>query len=334
MRRSPLSVAALVAVSLVLAGCGGGDDPAPDAGPDEQPISEGATLAATWPLTGLDVEKGSAAKKHPPLMVKIDNTSSAAPQVGLGKADLIVEQMVEGGATRLAVLFHSQLPTEVGPVRSMRATDIGIAGPIDASIVASGGAGVTIDRIRRAGIPIIEEGAKGIFRANDRPGTYNVLANLKEVAAGTARQKAARPDDYFPFGDASELPKGKKAGTISVAYPNRSTDWAFEGGTYRNTNSYAADGDTFKADNVLVLRVKVVDAGYTDAAGSSVPESKFEGKGQAVLFHDGRAVRGKWSKDGLDGKLELSSKQGELVVPPGHTWLHLLPMANSTVNFE
>ncbi|MDP3890187.1 DUF3048 C-terminal domain-containing protein, partial [Nocardioides sp.] len=175
---------------------------------------------------------------------------------------------------------------------------------------------------------------QGIYRAGDRPGTYNVLANLKQVAAGVGQKQAARPDDYFGFGDAAELPKGKRAKAIKVAYPSRSTDWTFEGGGYRNTNGFAAEGDTFDADNVLVLRVQVVDAGYTDAAGSRVPESKFEGKGQATLFHNGRAIRGTWRKDGLDGALELTTKQGDLVVPPGHTWLHLLPVANSNVTFE
>ena len=62
------------------------------------------------------------------------------PQVGLSDADLVTEELVEGGITRLAVSYYQTIPENVGPVRSMRATDIGIVQPLKATLVASGGA--------------------------------------------------------------------------------------------------------------------------------------------------------------------------------------------------
>ena len=103
------------------------------------------------------------------------------------------------------------------------------------------------------------------------------------------------------------------------------TNWTFRSGKYHNDNTYAAEGDQFVADNVLVLRVPVGDAGYRDPAGNPVPETKFVGKGQAMLFHDGRLVRGTWSKAKLDAPLKLTTKAGELTVPAGHTWIELVP---------
>ena len=55
-----------------------------------------------------------------------------------------------------------------------------------------------------------------------------------------------------------------------------------------------------------------------------VPETKLEGKGEALLFHDGQVVKGTWSKYGLDGPLKLT-RQGELTVPAGNTWIELVP---------
>jgi hypothetical protein len=83
-----------------------------------------------------------------------------------------------------------------------------------------------------------------------------------------------------------------------------------------------------------VLRVKVGDAGYKDPAGNPVPETKFTGKGQAMLFHDGRLVRGTWTKAGLDAPIELSTKAGELTVPPGKTWIELVPQNGGNVSFS
>jgi hypothetical protein len=141
VRRIHLITAVLAAASLLLAGCGG----------DESATAP--TTASTWPMTGLPVSgEESADQPYPVLVTKLDNTPSSAPQIGLGKADLVVEELVEGGLTRLAAFYYSRLPAKVGPVRSMRASDIGIVAPVDASIVTSGAAPQTIARIKDAGI--------------------------------------------------------------------------------------------------------------------------------------------------------------------------------------
>jgi hypothetical protein len=84
---------------------------------------------------------------------------------------------------------------------------------------------------------------------------------------------------------------------------------------------------------VLVLRVKVGDAGYRDPAGNPVPETHLSGQGQALIFHDGRLVRGQWTKSSLDAPLQLSTTAGELTVPAGHTWIELVPQTGGKVRF-
>ena len=44
------------------------------------------------------------------LVVKIDDTVGARPQIGLDRADVIYIEQVEGGLTRLAALFSSEIP--------------------------------------------------------------------------------------------------------------------------------------------------------------------------------------------------------------------------------
>jgi hypothetical protein len=85
---------------------------------------------------------------------------------------------------------------------------------------------------------------------------------------------------------------------------------------------------------VLVLRVKVGDAGYKDPAGNPVPETRFTGKGQALVFHDGRLVRGTWRKRGLGGQVELSTKAGDLELPPGKVWMELVPTNGGNVSYS
>lgn len=337
MRPARLStaVAVLASSALLLAGCGGGDDDtSADAKGTSQKVAASQQVAATWPLTGLPVTgSADAAQPHPVLVAKMDNTASSAPQVGLGSADMVVEELVEGGLTRLAAFYYSDIPGRVGPVRSMRASDVGIVSPVKAAMVTSGAAPVTITRIKDAGIKFYAEGSPGFARDSSRSAPYNLFADLGVVAKET-KEAPTRPDDYLPWGAEDARPTGAPARSVAASFGgSHTTNWHYDGHGYVNENSYAAPGDQFPATSVLVLRVPVGDAGYLDPAGNHVPETKLSGKGAALLFTGGRVVRGTWSKSAPDAALKLAGKGGDLTVPAGHTWIELVPAANGKVTF-
>ncbi len=292
--------------------------------------------ALTWPLTGLPVRSGrSSALPHPVLVAKIDNTPGSAPQIGLRAADLVVEEIVEGGVTRLAVFYYSNIPGDVGPVRSMRASDIGIVAPVEADMVTSGAAAVTKDRITEAGLKFVTEGSAGFFRNSSRRAPYNLFATLREVVAEATRDRD-RPDDYLPWAPRrANLPSGEPASSIAVTFSGaRTSQWAYVDGGYVNTNSYAAEGDAFRADSVLVLRVEVGDAGYLDPAGNTVPETKFFGSGEATLFHNGKAVETSWLKDDLKSTIRLGADAAPLEIPAGRVWIELIPQDRGSVSYQ
>lgn len=334
-----LAAGSAVVLGLV-SGCGGDPDPASGSGDADRDSAGGQQNGAgrdggsaapqPEPLTGKDAD-GDASKRQV-LAVKIDNTTAAAPQVGLRSADLVVEELVEGGNTRLAAMFHSELPSVVGPVRSMRASDIGIAQPARATLVASGGAPRTIRRLVTAKITTTEDGDPGYTRAGDRTAPYNLMVRLRELADSLPDPAAEPPGPYLPFGKA-DMRGGKQARAFEVAFtPGRATSWQFDDGTYQRTGSLADAGDTFAADSVLVLRVRVKSAGYKDPAGNPVPETILDGKGDAMLFHSGAVVDARWRKDGLGAPIQLADKAGDdVAVPPGRTWVELVPADGGSV---
>jgi hypothetical protein len=338
VRRRTVTAAALLATTFVLAGCGsdnGSEDGEANGGPGAQNVAASTTVKSTWPMTGLPVTgDAEAAQKHPVMVLKMDNTPASAPQEGLGSADMVVEELVEGGMTRLAAFYYSKIPGDVGPVRSMRASDIGIVSPVKATVVTSGAAQVTINRIDGAGISWYTEGDKGFYRDSGRSAPYNLFTNMSETASLVDQSDAERPADYLPWGDEKDFPQGQPARTLAASFSGgHTTNWTYKGGKYVNENTYAGAGDEFPADTVLVLRVKVGDAGYRDPAGNPVPETQFTGQGQALIFHDGRLVRGQWSKDTLGSSLKLSTTAGDLTVPAGHTWVELVPQDGGSVRF-
>lgn len=336
--RRPRAYAALTALSvtaaLALAGCSGDAEenaPAEQQPPAEQEIAKGIQLSGKWPLTGLPAD--GPAPKHPVMVVKIDNTASSSPQVGLSKASLVTEELVEGGSTRLAVFYYAELPKVVGPVRSMRATDIGIVEPAEAVLVASGGAPPTVRRVSAADIRTFTEGATGYFRDSGRSAPYNLMMRLPKLAKKLKTPQP--PANYLTWGSEDEFPQGKPARTIAAQFSGgHTTNWEYRNGHYVNLNSHAARSDRYRPDTVLVLRVPVGDAGYRDPAGNPVPETKLTGSGDALVFHGGRVVKGTWNKDGLAAQLELSTKSGELAVPPGHVWIELVPKNGGNVSYS
>lgn len=322
----------VLALSLVAAGCSSSDDKSPD--PDASKGSA-SKIVEVSPLTGRTLEGGRP--DHPVYVVKIENTGAGAPQIGLDKADLVVEELVEGGLTRLAAFYYSNLPSRIGHVRSMRATDIGIAGPVGGQIVASGGAGGVVGRVKRSGIKVHTEdaGAKGFSSDPSKVRPYNRLVDLKRLDR-TAKPSRI-PGPYLPWATTGEKkagPQGKKVTRATVGFSgSTTTDWRLKDGIWRRTNGHASK--EFRADNLLVLFAPVGDAGYTDPAGNPVPETKFRGSGRAVLMHKNRAVEATWRKSSSKSEIVLRSKDGtKLAVVPGRTWIELVPKGQGRISLR
>jgi hypothetical protein len=335
VRRAVLTLSALTAAGLVLTACGGRSSPSPQAHiPTRQKVEGSHTVAQYWPLTGLKVRSNKTAKlDHRVLVAKMDNTVSSRPQVGLRQADMVVEELVEGGLTRLAVFYYSHIPHTAGPIRSMRASDIDVVSPVHASMVTSGAAGPTIRRIRAAHIRFYEEGTRGMYRSLRRAAPYNLFVHLRNLAA-VAKRKPKTPPNYLDWGPAKNLSHGRKVTRISAQFsPVQTTKWVFAHGRYHNTDSNAPARDQFPATTVLVLRVREGDAGYLDPAGHHVPETLLRGSGNALLFHAGHMVAATWHKGRAPtSRIKLTTKQGQqLTVPPGHTWIELVPVHGGKV---
>ena len=310
---------ALVAASVLLvSSCGSGDGPGGIPDKVEGRVS---------PLTGLPQENPP---ENPPFLTKIENTSEGEPQTGLNKADLVIEELVEGGYTRLAAIFYSSLPTKVGHVRSTRTTDIGLAKPVGATIVASGGAPKALDVIKAANVDIFtyDAGDPGFSKDPGKSAPYHVLWDLTTLAK-TAKADALPPRNYFTWGKGpAAADVTKKATSASVAFsPTVTTTWSFSGGTWQRSPERAAAGEAYETDTLIVIFARVTDAGYNDPAGNPVPETVLEGSGRAVIFSGDNAVEATWNKKSLDSTMTFTAKKSgkPVTIKPGHIWLEAAP---------
>ena len=334
---------AVTAAALTLTACSSSDG---DKEPTKPEASKGTAqkLVEISPLTGLPMPNGRPA--NPAFVVKIENTAGGAPQYGLNKADMVMEELVEGGLTRLAAFYYSNLPSKVGHVRSLRDTDIGIAAPVDGQVVASGGAAGTYRRVERAGITVFSEdgGAPGFSSDPLKARPYNRLINLKTVAKKAKAGNIRAP--YLPWtpaksskktpapsGTTPAPPRQKKTTQATVRFSrSTSTTWRLAGGTWQRTNGHAAPGKDFKANTMIVMFCRVGDAGYTDPAGNPVPETKLEGKGRALVFHGNTVTEVEWLKPSLEEPITFSTKAGQpYTIAPGRVFFELVPKDDGKV---
>lgn len=325
MRRS-LAIVLAAALGVSLVACGSKKAAAPE--PTESASPSPTAEPVYSPLTGEEV---TTERTHPVFVVKMDNTYASRPQVGLDKADLVVEELVEGGLTRLALFFDSELPATVGPVRSLRTTDISLVKPVDATVVASGAAWSTLRKLKSAGVDLWLDpgagtsGSKHFYRVTDRRSPYNLLFSLKKFAKETD-PPARDVKPFFSFGDSDVWANAKTKKAIDAGFSaGRHTLWRYTNKGYVNTNTNAA-APGLRPDTVIVIRVKEGDAGYTDPAGNPVPVTILKGGGPMVMFHEGKVVRGTWAKSDRDQPFSFTAAGADLPVPVGRTWVELVPV--------
>ncbi|MCW2830021.1 MAG: hypothetical protein JWP31_713 [Aeromicrobium sp.] len=338
-------IAAATVVALTATACSSSsssDSPEPKGA--GATTSKAAKLVERSPLTGRALRDGRPG--NPVFVVKIENTDGGAPQYGLDQADLVIEELVEGGLTRLAAFYYSRLPSRVGHVRSLRTSDIGIAGPVGGQIVASGGAGGAFGKVKGAGITVFSEdaGAPGFSSDPAKSRPYNRLINLKTVAKKARAGRINGP--YFPWTpragatDAAApakakatKPAAKRATSATVRFSNSTaTAWSLKKDKWVRTNGHAAAGSDFEANTLIVLFCRVGDAGYTDPAGNPVPETVFEGRGDAKVFDGNTVTDVTWIKPSLDKGLRFRTADGSVfTIDPGKVFLELVPKGAGSV---
>lgn len=283
----------------------------------------------TYAMTGLPAPPG--AKDRPVIVVKIENTVEGRPQRGVNSADMVIEEPVEGGLTRLAVFFESRWPESVGPVRSARISDIGMVQPVGATVVASGGAPRTLAAFKAAGVKLIDEAHRAMVRDPERAMPNNLFVDLTALTKADIGRPPKQP--YFEFGTPS-LPPGPEADNVTVVYSqSHREEWRWESRTGVWVRADIGD-QRITAPTILVCVVRLTDAGYRDAAGSRVPIVDTTGTGNGYLLVNGHVHAISWRKPSQRAQWEISTRAGLVMpVPTGRVWMALIQRGQGKVSF-
>jgi len=288
-----------------------------------------------WPLTGVIGQP----VERPALVVKVENAPESRPQEGLENADIVFEEMVEGGISRFAAIFHSNPPDQIAPIRSVRPMDGPITSWTGGLLAFSGGQEQFTSRARDDGLQLIsmDWGADGFSRIKGRVAPHNVAGDTAAFFAQADGDHQASPVPFADFDtedkDCTAVQSGTATATLSVkissaARPTWTWDAASEQWMRAEDTKPAMTqaGTQLGATNVLVLSVSVVTLGGTDAAGTHIPETIVVGGGDGLVASGGMSAPITWQKDTETSAWQFFDSSGNpLVLNPGTTWVELVP---------
>jgi len=303
-------------------------------------------------------------EKHRPLGVMIENSLDARPQSGINAADITYEAVAEGGITRTLNVYYCQDAGIVGPVRSARTYFVDFISEYGKSPLYAhvGGANTPgpADALGQIGdygwnnyndLNQFSIGFPTYWRDENRLGhevatEHTMYSSTSKLwAVGEQRGLTNKDKDgnawddgfvKYTFKDDAALAQRPATQTIHVDFWNGddyAVDWIYR----QNSNDYARknggvahmDRNTnqqLTAKNIVVLFMRESHAndGYEDNAHMLYGD---KGSGQALIFQDGKEIKGTWKKADRESRTIIEDTSGnEIAFTRGKIWFEIQPL--------
>jgi len=283
-----------------------------------------------------NVLSGREGQNGPVLVVKIDDTQYARPQVGLEFADVVYIEQVEGGLTRLAAVFSSTIPPRIGPVRSARITDIDLLAQYgQVAFAYSGAQRKLLPVIASAKLSDVGAMRRGpAFYETDltRVQPYAMFLNAQALMTNEATKGTVIDSAKSVGWNFSKLAEneGFEISKVEFRWPAQkySAQWnEQEKRWYLNFNSTPNVSDLGKnlGPTTLVIQlVSITPSEYGDKFGGITPFSETVGSGKGYVLRDGIAIAATWNRPAASLPTTWTDASGkEVKFAPGQVWVAL-----------
>lgn len=290
-------------------------------------VASALVIAAA--IVGAVLFTGGGPAGRPVLAVKVDNVTAARPQTGLGAADVIYCEPVEGGLTRLAAVYTTRLPEVVGPVRSARETDLELLSQYGRPALAFSGSAPELGPLLRDA-PLVNasppEAPDAYFRNGERSAPHNLYVRPGELPSGSGRGV----DQVLRFAPAPS--GGTPVTEHTVSYPSATLrfEWASAPGRWlvelNGTPMESTEVGQLRAATVVVQRVSTrPGTAVRDVAGAPSPVLDTVGEGEATVLRDGRSFDARWSRPDPEAGTSFTTEAGQaLPLAEGPVWVLLV----------
>ena len=296
------------------------------------------SVDAVVPLTGELTSDFFLAQRRA-VAVKVDNGGlRPRPQFGLAAADIVYEVLVEGGFTRFLAVYHSEIPDRIGPVRSVRSSDMDLLADLGTPYLASSGANsVVLREMREAGNAgvLIDAGAlRGVPAYSldrSRRAPHNRFFHYTQLLDSTTASTApATVTPLFEYGSTDEPGMDGAAGvTVTYSFYGNVVSHIWDAGVggwvrIQNGELHTAESD-FGTVEIAPTNVAVLWLPYTtSAADPKSPQALSYGSGDALVLTAGAVHQAAWERSEGRRGFRLTDADGNVLgLSPGSTWVIL-----------
>lgn len=307
------------------------------------------------PLTGLVAEKDWSGTR--PAAIMINNIQVSCPQVGVSRADVMYECLVEGGYTRLMMLVmdYASLP-EVGSVRSSRDYYLDFAADYDAIYVHAGGSQYAYQAISDRKVNNLDGVNMYLpttfYRDQNRISTmgleHSLMTTGKKIAEGVAYKKYRTelsedfdyPLDFVRYGTTVSFDDAalhiripySLAQTTDFVYDEESASYLryqFDGVKHID----GATGEQLTFENVLIL---FCETGLITGDPYRRIEVGTVGEGKGYYATEGTYIPITWKKEAHETPVQFFDEDGEpLLINAGKTFVSVCPTSiQSLISFN
>ena len=286
------------------------------------------------PLTGVEVEKAVA--ERPITGVVVENHQNARPQSGLSQAGVVYEALAEGGITRFLAFFLEQRPDPIGPVRSLRTYFVDWALEFDAPVAHVGGNADALDIVQPLGMKDMNEfsHAGAFWRSSDRFAPHNMYTNSDRLDQLQQALGFFKPAGFKPSPRKKDTPAKQVSAPVvglNYSYGGFEVEYRYDAGG-NDYLRFMAGGPHIDRNSNQQIRVKNVVVQYMPTSygftriGEATVMMGTPGSGKAVVFRDGLAIEGTWSKSNHRERTKLTDAGGKPIkLNRGSTWYSIMP---------
>ena len=280
-----------------------------------------------------------------PIAVMIDNHSDAWPQVGLQKAYMIYEIIVEGGETRLMALFKGADVEKIGPVRSARHYFLDYAMENDAIYAHFGESPQAKSDIKKfsiAEINGIAEDGTTFWRVKEKAAPHNALTSTAKLIESAKNKKYRMTSDKKSVlnyvTDEVNLEEGQGAVSVTIPHSDKQIvkyTYNEEKKVYERTarNRKQTDwttGETLTTKNIIVTFCDNYTLSDTENKGRQ--GLKNIGTFDGYYITNGKAIKIKCIKNNRDEQTTYQDLAGNAInVNDGNTFVNICPTSSKVV---
>jgi len=313
---------------------------------DLDPFSDAGTatvsstaLMPTNPSSGI----GANFTVQRPIMIVVENSGPARPQVGLQDADIVYEYISEYSISRMTAIYFNSPPPLIGPVRSCRMINPFLTYSYDGLFMCSGASVGTLhwmfyDPYFVPGTINDFDAGNHFFRSNAKEAPHNLYTSGDR---GTRlRSEWHLPAPGYQLDPAHpDIDVGDPSNTIDV--PLHAVHWDYDGATkqyMRVDHGTSFTDDQYHAQlhakNVVVIHAGFHDAGWVEDDNGGAHSIWYDvlGSGPAEVWSDGKVVHATWHMGDPNVPMWdnhqpvwFTDDQGKVLeLNSGLTWIHVV----------